>query len=386
MAEPARPEIAFVLTALRHDAEGADARDAASRAVIDWPAVASLAIRQDVSWWVLRALPEHSAAGAVRDQLAAIVRAVALVALNAARQLAELHRVLASAGVRAVAYKGPALSVDVHGDLAARRFTDLDLLIAESDRARASVALRAEGYAPPCGYTLREERFYSRWEGVAHFARADELPLELHWRCQAPRYGGPQDPAAVIARAVPLVLGGSPVLVPAAEDLGVLLALHGVKHAWGSLMWLADFAAAVTRPAFDWTLATERAFAWGVLGAWHYALRVARALIALPVPEALLAAAQRDARLTPLVDAACARLCGASELPEVGAEATPRYDLQWLDGSIARYRYLALGAILPTPREREMARLPDALLPLAYPLRVVRLVAHAFGHVMERRR
>ncbi len=405
-----RPENAFLLSALRRDTEAAGAQRAAARAVGDWPAVAALAREHGVGWWVARAMPGMPAAfeagvasggggaaagaavaavatvAAVGAELAAGVRAAAIAGLAAARQLAELHRVLDAAGVRAVAYKGPALAADVHGDLAARQFSDLDLLIGDADRALACDALRAAGYGSPHGYTAREERLYSRWEGVAHFARGADWPIELHWRCLAPRYGGPQDPAAVVSRAVPSALGGGFVLVPAPEDLAVLLALHGVKHAWGRLLWLADFAAAASRPGFDWSRATERARAWNVIGAWRFAVRVAGTLVALPIPATLMAEAQADGRLTPLVDAVCARLGRSAAVPDLGTLATPRYHLRWIDGFAARARYVALGAFLPTPQERKLAHLPDALLPLAYPVRAGRLASQALGHALRRAR
>jgi hypothetical protein len=276
-----------------------------------------------------------------------------------------------------VAYKGPALSADVHGDPGARRFADLDLLIAESDRVRALGALHAAGYASPPGYSARAERVYSRWEGVAQLARGDDWPVELHWRCQAPRYGGPQDPAPVVARARWCALGGGRVLVPSPEDLGVLLALHGVKHAWTSLLWLADFVAALSRPGIDWELLVARADEWNVRRALHYALLVAQALAALDVPPALLAAARADTRAASLAGAVSAQLAREPGTQGPKVESTPRYDLQWLEGPWARTRYLVLAAALPTPRERAAAPLPDALLPLAYPLRALRLVGRA---------
>ncbi len=278
-----------------------------------------------------------------------------------------------------MAYKGPALSIDVHADLAARNFDDLDILVAEADRARARVALSAAGYASPSGYSEREERFYSRWEGVAHFSRDGALPVELHWRCQAPRYGGPQDPADVVARARPCAMGGGTVLVPSPEDLGVLLALHGVKHAWRYLQWVADFSAALSRPAFDWTRFVSLADSWGVRRATHCAVLVAHDLVALDVPAALLRAARDDAPAEVLALGVVARLTMARDAPDIGAESTARYDLQWLDGPWAKVRYFALAAALPTPQERNVARLPDVLLPLAYPLRAWRLLQHARG-------
>jgi len=373
------PEVAFVLASIRGGAEAARAQAAARPAVGDWTAVAEFALANDLGWWVARALPADGVPDAVRERLRESVRGVAMSALSAARQLGELHRAIEAAGVRVVAYKGPALAADVHGDLGARSLTDLDLLVAECDRARAVAAMRAIGYASPDGLTAREERLYSRWEGVAHLARDGDWPVELHWRCQAPRYGGPQDPADVVARARPLALAGGAVLVPSPEDLAVLLALHGVKHAWTSLLWVVDFAAAAGRAGLDWPLVARRADAWGVRRALHYALLVAHRLCELDAPPELLARAGRDARAATLAAAVAAQLTGERGAPDIGRESTPRYDLQWLDGAWARVRYLALAAALPTPQDRRGAPLPDALLALAYPLRAWRLARQALG-------
>ncbi len=370
----------FVRAALRRDADAVRVQHAAAARVGDWAAVARFAMAHDVGWWVARALPAADVPSDVRTVLADAVRSVAVAALSGARQLVALSQVLGDAHVPMVAYKGPALAADVHGDVGARRFTDLDLLIAEADRDRAVAALRAAGYVSAYGYSAREEHVYSRWEGVTQLVRGDHWPVELHWRCQAPRYGGPQDPATIVSRARPCALGGGTVLVPAPEDLAVLLALHGVKHAWTSLLWVVDFVATVTRPSFEWDTFAQRADAWRVRRAAHYALLVARELLALEtVPSALQQAALADARAVRLAHAVCARLTQQPDAPDVGTESTPRYDLQWLARGWAQARYLVLAVTLPTPQERNVARLPDLLLPVAYPVRALRVIGRALG-------
>lgn len=374
-----RPDVAFVLAALRRDAGAVTAQNEAAARVEDWEAVARFAREHEVVWWVSRALPRDGVPGAVREALAEAARDAAVSGLAGARQLIELFQALTDAEVRAVAYKGPALSMDLHGNLSARRFSDLDILVSECDRERARAALEAAGYASPAGMSARAERFYSRWEGVTHLARPGGLPIELHWRCQAPRYGGPQDPSAIVTRAQPRALGVGTVLVPSPEDRGVLLALHGVKHAWRYLLFVADFAATVSRPGFDWALFAARAGSWGVRRAMHVAVLVAHDLSLIQAPAGALQAARADARAVFLAGAVVARLTMARDVPDIGAESTARYDLQWLDGRWAKLRYFWLAVILPTPEERRFLRLPDALLPLAYPVRAWRLLRHALG-------
>lgn len=380
MTTPVSPALQFVLAAVRRDGAGAEARAQAAASVTDWDAVVAAAIRHDVSWWVWRALPSTGVSAGARRVLEDTVRTLALRSLAGVRELLRIVRALDDAGVGVVAYKGPALAADVHDDVGARRFTDLDLLVAERDRAAARRALMAIGYQPPAGLTEREERFYSTWEGVTHLVAADaDFPVEIHWRVQAPRYGGPQDPAGLVLGARRYRIGGGSVLLPAVEPQAVLLALHGVKHAWTSLLWVVDFAHAVARERFDWKQFDASAAHWGVARATHIALLVAHELVRLPVPADRLTRARGDGAAAALADDAVRGLLADVDAPNAGRASTPRYDLRWLGSVTARLRYLALAAALPTPQDRAVARLPDVLLPLAYPMRVWRLVHRAMG-------
>ncbi len=113
--------------------------------------------------------------------------------------------------------------------------------------------------------------------------------------------------------------------------------------------------------------------------ALRYALLVGRELAALELPSDVLDAARTDRRATFLARTVSARLTLERDVPDIGAESTPRYDLRWLDGAWAQARYLALAAALPTPQERALAPLPDALLSLAYPVRAWRLLRNSLG-------
>jgi hypothetical protein len=376
------PELAFVLACVRSDAGAAAARASAAREVRDWRRVAELAHLYEVPWWVVRSLPAEGVPTDVRDGMREAMRDLARRAMAGTRELLALLETLTRHGVQVLAYKGPALAVDMHGDLAARRFTDLDLLVARRDLPEARAALLAAGYRRPRGLTEREARFYHAYEGIEPFeGDATAWPVELHWRCQARRYGAPQDPAPLFASARRVTIGGTDVLVPGAEALAALLALHGVKHAWGSLLWVADFAHAVQRDGFDWARLSAIAAEWRQERALNDALLLAHTVLAVDVPIALRDRAQRDARAVRLSRAAADALLGRTGGDDVGRESTVRYDLQWVGGGWLRARYLLLAAALPTPCERRALRLPDPLLPLAYPVRMLRLLGRTLGQL-----
>ena len=59
---------------------------------------------------------------------------------------------LRDADVRALAFKGVALSAQAYGDFSLRGAGDLDVLVAPEDLERAHGVLRSAGWAPAPGY------------------------------------------------------------------------------------------------------------------------------------------------------------------------------------------------------------------------------------------
>jgi len=88
--------------------------------------------------------------------------------------------VLAEAGIRSSALKGPMLGEAIYGDPGRRPSADVDLLVA-SDQLKASVAIVRE-----LGYMRPTDHVQSTGLPALHFAldheRAELPPIELHWR------------------------------------------------------------------------------------------------------------------------------------------------------------------------------------------------------------
>src|SRR6185369_4684982 len=73
---------------------------------------------------------------------------------NAARntvltaELCRLINLFRDEEIEAIAYKGPALALFAYGDVALRRFVDLDVIVRKSDVLKAREILLKEGYTP----------------------------------------------------------------------------------------------------------------------------------------------------------------------------------------------------------------------------------------------
>ena len=345
-----------------------------ARRVADWDAWFQLTRMHKLVPHAQRAV---GAAGAavppdVASELKAETLAIATRALARARQLAELARLLGRADVPSLAFKGPALSIAAYGDVGVRDSSDLDVVVRPRDVDRAREAMRLGGYESRPGMSAAQELALQPSFGHFSYAReGDPAAVELHWRFAASRYPWSMPPGEVLARARTIELAGAAIAIPGHVDDVLLQAMHGARHQWERLEWLVAFGLTLRNEALDERLLIERARANGSDRALRVGLRLARDLLGTPLPPVLAA--------IPLDDAT--RALAGEIARSIGGEAVPTTDepyafnLRMMDRVSDRARYVALSVFAPTPREWELVRLPDALLPLYYPIRLARVLA-----------
>jgi hypothetical protein len=191
--------------------------------------------------------------GAARPWLARVAPLRTRMAASSGRHIAAATRalrVLAAAGVPALALKGLVLVLRHYGgDAALRPMTDVDVLVAPADARRAVEALGRDGWIDrPAPARLRPYLF------AIELAREDGAVLDLHQHLVD---HGPS-PAAdrrLFARAAPLEELDAPALAPAATDLLLHVCLAGLKRGrFGNSRWVADALAILERDGarLDW--------------------------------------------------------------------------------------------------------------------------------------
>src|SRR2546425_5975977 len=322
----------------------------------------------------LRATGDGAVPAPVRAALSRRVEADARRNLRLAGELVRLLDLFARHGVTAVPYKGPLLAVRCYGDLALRPFRDLDFLVRPQDLATAHQVLVADGYRPWPPRTPRQQTaIRTTWHEDA-FWRDDDI-VELHWALAPREFPLPLDLDDVWARLEPLPLGRTPVRTLCAEHLLLMLCAHGAKHCWERLGWICDVAELLrSTPGLDLPGGLDRARDLGVHRMVLLALRLARDLLDAPLPDPVARRAQADgavARLVAQVQWALFR--HTPGLPRDRPQLSPfhlRAQERWRD----RLRYCARVALTPTLGDWAWLRLPDALYPLYYVVRPIRLV------------
>jgi hypothetical protein len=206
-------------------------------------------------------------------------------------ELSRIAQALAHAAVPVLVLKGPALARDLYADPGLRPYSDLDLVVHESDEARAVEALKERGYtellyeaeaARQAHDHLNENcAFHRLFAGAGDRAlielHLDPLQLGVQAACEADRW----------ARAVPLP-GAPHAVMLAPGDQIVQLSVHVQKHGFSRLLWLKDLDLLIRARGdeLDWDLIADSATREGVRASVWYALELTRKLLETPVSAA----------------------------------------------------------------------------------------------------
>lgn len=319
---------------------------------------------------------------AVRDD----ARRAAEEGLASIATLGALAAALDEARVPWLLWKGPALSLQVWGDATRRHHTDLDIVVPPTARRAARAALARAGWRAADGLPPRTERAVRAREAAFPLERAGGRLVELHWAFGAAVHPQPLDPAAVLARADVVRVGGVEVRTPGGSDALLLLASHATKHGWSQAEEVLSFArlaerrpealpearATAVRAGVPRVIALAERLALRLLGdAWACSTRIQDEMVA----RVFARAGSDAAAVERMADACLARMCAGD-----GAwRETHGWTMSWMSRRSDRARYLAGALLRPTPQEPRWLRLPDALAG-AYPaVRVMRLTLRALG-------
>ena len=229
----------------------------------------------------------------IRQALAERQRARVFFSLRLTAELLRLVESLASESIEALVVKGPVLAVQAYDDPAMRSYGDLDLLVRQRDIRRATELMSAAGFVPAVSLSAIDA---GKIPGQYLFFKPNsKLIIELHNDCTL-RYFPRRLPLEdFFARQIRVRVDGHDAPALSLEDELVLICVHGAKHFWERLMWIADIAALISRQAnIDWQRVADSAKAVGAERMLHTGLRLASDLLKAQLPTKVQAAVQAD--------------------------------------------------------------------------------------------
>jgi hypothetical protein len=293
---------------------------------------------------------------------------------------AELCRVIdlfSAAGIETIPYKGPLLALFAYGNIALRRFVDLDVIVKKSDFLKARDILLDQGYTPTKSLSFSQQELLLRTQHNMQFSRDNHrLIVELHWEV-APHLFASSVTADKIWRDLATVdINGTPMKALSAEDLLFSLCVHGSRHLWERLSWICDLAELIARCNFNWTLLLQRAANADSERMFLLGLHLAGTLFEAPLPEEVKRRCVTDERLASLARNVVEHLFnGPTHVPATSREIF-KYNIGVRKTLSARARYLVY-MFRPTDGDLGSRSLPSSMSFAYYFTRPFRLIFRA---------
>ena len=257
------------------------------RTPVDWTAFLGLIEEHGISGLAAARLRECREAGLpleILHELRERQRALMFFSLRFAAEMFRLFDCFAAAGLEALAIKGPVLSVRCYGEPGARQYGDLDLIVRDKDIMRATELMIGLGYEPRVSPAAIQAK---KAPGEYAFRHAEtKLLVEFHTARTFRYHPRPLSVEQSISAASPRKnrrARNSRALAP--EDELILICIHGAKHFWERLGYLADVAAFVSRQPLDWERVESAAAEVGAQRMLQVGLRLAADLLGAPSPE-----------------------------------------------------------------------------------------------------
>jgi hypothetical protein len=284
----------------------------------------------------------------IRARLRESRRAYAACSLQMTAELVRLLVRFAGAGLEALLTKGPALSVRCYGDPGMRQYGDLDLIVREKDIRRATQAMLDLGYEPRVPLTAIDAK---KIPGEYAFRKpGTHLLVEFHTERTFRYHPRPLQIEKLFERRASVAIDGRDVPVLSLEDELVLICVHGAKHFWEHLMWIADVAALISRQAPDWDRATAVAREVGAERILRLGLRIACDELGAELPEQVEADVRSDRAVTNLAAQIESRL--ASREPRaLGIMQRAAFRIRMRGGFLPGAAYLLRLSLSPTEED-----------------------------------
>jgi hypothetical protein len=287
----------------------------------------------------------------------------------------ELVRVLTrfkSAGIEALSFKGPVLGQIAYEDIGLRQAGDLDILIHPKDFHRAAEVLGELSYKMEPQLTPAQQKAHLRFHCEIQFFNEDNFSVvDLHWGITPKTFPVTLTSNDFLTNRKTVYLAGHAIETLTDEDLVFYLSVHAGKHCFRKLEWMATLAELVRHNSqLSWMTIKERAVRANAERIVCLALLTLESLYGIAVPKEFAAlAGSRELKST--VSNILAFLLANNAEPH-GLQAF-RWRQRFLPARDA-YKSLLRAVLVPTIADWKAITLPDALYPIYYLLRPLRLM------------
>jgi hypothetical protein len=343
---------------------------------IDWSYFFQIARRHSVVPLVYRQLQQHAPTLIPGETLRTLklhyqensARNTVLTA-----ELCRLIKRLAAAGIDAIPYKGPVLAVVAYGNVALRRFVDLDIMVRKEDVIAARDVLLDEGYELSKSLTATQQEVLLRTQHNMQFTSDNRLLIvELHWEVASHLFASSVQADDLWSNLDSIDIDGTEMKTLSVDDLLFSLCVHGSRHLWERLGWICDIAELIARHQLSWQRLMARAIQADSERMFLLGLCLAEKLLDAELPADIKDTCDDDDRLQSLAQNIVDQLFNGTEHVPATSREIFNYNIGVRKSLGARLRYV-LYMLRPTDSDLGSHSLPRSLRFGYYLMRPVRL-------------
>jgi hypothetical protein len=321
------------------------------RAPLNWPSL--IAFAEDHGVLGLAAVrliaynenvipPEH------RDNLRTWRRAQTLFTMNLTAEMFRLFERFAAVDVAALVIKGPVLSTRCYADPGLRQYGDLDLVVRGKDILRATELMLSLGYEASVSLAAIQAK---KIPGEYVFRQSTtKLLVEFHTEGTFRYHPRPLPVEKLFARHVRVKIDSHEVPALSPEDELILICIHGAKHFWEQLSYVADVAAFLSRQELDWKRVASAADEVSAERMLRVGLRLAADLLGASLPEKIAGEVRSDSVAGRLARQIVQWLPAAGSAPP-GLFERAMFRMRMRGGIISGSAYLARLSLSPTEED-----------------------------------
>lgn len=252
---------------------------------LDWEKWQKLLIAHGVYPQVYRQIKASSPAvipGRVLDDLHRGFLNQTGLNMRLCRELLHLSQGFEMAGIQALPFKGPVLSIQAYDDCFYRFYRDLDLLVSWADFPRLYELMVDSGYRPVLDLKKSQTTAWARAGQEFVFSKGDMI-MDVHFGLlRGLRWQGFADKTWGEYTRLPLLDGEVPSFSLPGAALSVCI--NGMRDGWNRMGQLLDLAALVKNPRLDRGALASLAREMGVATGLRVGLLLAREFLGLAIP------------------------------------------------------------------------------------------------------
>jgi hypothetical protein len=174
-------------------------------------------------------------------------------------ELINIMKLLEENDIKAIAFKGPTLAQLAYGDITLRQYVDLDILIEKENLEKSYELFLTKSYLSEIDKKFTKNNlFIEKNSDIQFVENKKNILFELHWKLFRNKFSNTQNNINIYEEIQSMNLNSYNINIFKNELLLVYLCMHGSKHKWERIEWIADIDKLLRKAEdINWKLVVE---------------------------------------------------------------------------------------------------------------------------------